>query len=137
MFLIDVEIMTVNIQKPFKICPMCGKSWPSREAFLADCSLLYNGYQPDFGLFDQGLFYFTHEQPGCGSTMVLRAEAFISLYQGPHYAESRQGKEECPGYCLDRSKLQRCEAHCRHAFVREVSQLILDREKTQVTALSG
>jgi len=106
---------------------MCRKSWISRDAFLVDPALIFNGYQADFGVLEQGLFYFTHETNNCGSTMALKAEAFLSLYTGKRYTESKQLSKECPQYCLERNQLKRCQAQCQYAFVREVTQIIMDR----------
>lgn len=111
----------------FKTCPMCATHWTSQGAFLDDPTIHFNGYQANFGIMDQGLFYFTHQTDECGSTMVIRVEAFLSLYNGPRYSEDKQLSKECPRFCLDRNQLKRCQAHCRHAFIREVAQIITDR----------
>ncbi|MBU1564101.1 MAG: hypothetical protein KJ630_00565 [Proteobacteria bacterium] len=106
---------------------MCEKHWASRDVFLDDPTLIFNGYQANFGVVEEGLFFFTHEADGCGSTMAFVAAAFLSLYTGKRYTESKQSSLECMGYCLDRSALKRCQAHCQYAFVREVTQIIMDR----------
>lgn len=118
---------------PFKSCPMCAKTWASRDAFLDDETLVFNGYQANFGVLEQGLFYFTHQTDGCGTTMVIQTQAFLSLYTGKRYTENKQLSKECPRYCLDRSQLKRCMAHCQYAFVREVTQLLADRSVQQKT----
>lgn len=112
---------------PFKTCPMCEKNWVSLDTFLDDPALTFNGYQADFGTVEQGLFYFTHESENCGSTMALYAAAFFSLYTGERYANNKQLSSECQRYCLDRRELRRCQAHCQYAFVREVTQIIMNR----------
>jgi hypothetical protein len=119
--------MSTPKKQPFKVCPMCNMCWPTRETFLDDNSLIYNGYQSNFGVLDEGLFYFTHETQTCGSTMIIEASAFISLYQGQRYSDSMQFTKECPGYCLEKNQLQRCQVLCRNAYVREVSHIILHR----------
>ena len=111
----------------FKTCPMCSKDWGCRETFLDDPELNFNGYQPNFGAIEQGLFYFTHEHAVCGSTMALKAEIFFSLYNGTKYLENKQLSEECSRKCLDQKELDRCQAHCEFAYVREVSQIIKGR----------
>lgn len=111
----------------FKACPMCDKHWRSREAFLDDPDLVFNGYQANFRKIDEGLFYFTHATVQCGSTMALDSRLFLSLYSGDRYSGIRMYSKECRGYCLNRHELRRCEAHCAYAYVREVSQIILDR----------
>lgn len=111
----------------FKTCPMCAKKWPSRDTFLDDPELTFNGYQANFGVLAEGLFYFTHDTSDCGSTMVIKAHAFLALYNGKKYTEIKLLSEECPRFCIDRNQLKRCEVHCEYAFVREVSQIIKDR----------
>lgn len=112
----------------FKTCPMCQTHWLSREDFLGDRLLVFNGYQANFGAIEEGLFYFTHEMDGCGTTMALRAESFFSLYSGEKYTESKHLLEECQGYCLHKNETRRCQANCRYAFVREISQMLMDRQ---------
>ncbi len=116
---------------------MCKKHWDSQAAFLDDRSLVFNGYQANFGVVEQGLFYFTHETVDCGSTMALNAEVFLSLYNGKRYTESKQLSEECQRYCLDKNELRRCQAHCRYAFVREVTQIILNRSHVATASHSS
>lgn len=113
----------------FKVCPMCAFHWNSRLDFLADKTLYYNGYQADFDNEERGLFYFTHETTGCGSTMTIEAVHFLSLFRGQRYAHSQKLSPECPRYCLESTNLQRCPSQCRHAFVREISELLLARNR--------
>ncbi len=92
-----------------------------------DPELLFNGYQANFDIIEQGLFYFTHEKGGCGSTMILKAEMFFSLFTGTKYEKNQNLSEECPRYCHDRRKLNRCQVHCESAFIREICQILEDR----------
>jgi len=124
--------MSTRKEQIFKTCPMCAKSWSSRNAFLDDPELSFNGYQANFGIKEQGLFYFTHHKPGCGSTMALKVGMFFSLYDGKKFDENKYLSKECTSLCLDREKLDRCPVHCEFAFVREVSQIIKDRSNGAV-----
>jgi hypothetical protein len=119
--------MSTKIEQFFKTCPMCAKSWSCQDSFLDDPELKFNGYQADFEYMEQGIFYFTHDIETCGSTMALKAEMFLSLFEGEKYEENRQMSEECPGKCSDRNQLDRCPVSCKFAFVREISQIIKDR----------
>ena len=118
-----------NGGKPFKQCPMCRKDWGDRDAFLDDASLELNGYDADFDQLEFGLLYFTHRVAGCFSTMALEVREFFSLYTGERYLESKTGGEECTGRCLERENFRLCPAHCRFAFVREVVQIIRNRQR--------
>lgn len=115
----------------FKKCPMCQAIWVTRESFLSDPDLQFNGYQPDFDLLRQGLFYFTHNTHGCGSTMILEVEHFLPLHSGEQYEESKRASDECLCLCQDQTNLNRCDASCKNAFAREVSQIIKNRFKHQ------
>ncbi len=124
--------MSRHQETHFKTCPMCKKHWASRDAFLDDLALIFIGYQANLGEVEQGLFYFTHETEDCGTTMAIKAQDFLSLYSGKRYSESRHLSEECPRYCLEKSQLKRCQAHCQYAFVREVTQIIMDRSHKEL-----
>jgi len=111
----------------FKICPMCSYKWKIRDEFLDDKSLELNGYQADFDKLEWSLFLFTHYKENCYSTMAIQAKDFLSLYSGKKYTEQRAGTDDCPGYCLDKNQLDRCDALCECAFNREVIQIIKTR----------
>jgi len=111
----------------FKACPMCDTKWESMEEFFADHSLSFNGYQANFGMLDEGIFFFTHNIETCGSTMGIKVKTFVSLFSGEKYTGSKALSKDCPGYCLDQSNLERCDAQCENAFAREISHIIQDR----------
>ena len=115
----------------FKICPMCATEWKTLNDFVNDQSLEINGYRADFEKLEWGLFYFTHQKQECFSTMVIEANEFLSLYSGKEYTERRTGQEDCPGYCLDKEQLNRCDALCECAFNREVIQIIKERQSSR------
>ena len=115
--------------KVFKICPMCLTEWETRDDFLNDQSLEINGYGVDFEKLEWGLFYFTHKKTGCFSTMALEAKDFLDIYSGKRYTERQTGKEGCPGYCLEKNQLDRCDAVCECAFNREVIAIIKEKHK--------
>ena len=112
------------VQKPFKMCPCCFFVWPTRTDFLKDPSLLLNGYKADFEALEFGLFFFTHQAAECQSTLALEVNDFMDLYQGTRHTGRRTGMSDCPGYCVDKEQLQRCDALCECAFVREILHLV-------------
>ena len=111
----------------FKICPHCGKTWPSRDVFLADPGLEVIGYQVDFETIERGLFLFNHHD--CKTTLAIPAGSFKDLHHGPFFSERNTGTESCPGYCLRRHELEPCPAECACAWVRDVLQTIRQRPK--------
>jgi hypothetical protein len=110
--------------RPFKTCPCCRRAWPTRAAFIADPSVVLNGYQADFARLERGLLFFTHAVEECGSTTTIHAGEFLDLYQGPRHAVSRTLSPECPRHCISRHDLEPCGVKCECAFVREVVQLL-------------
>jgi hypothetical protein len=106
----------------FKTCPSCKSEWETREEFLSDDCLKLNGYQIDVRSLDHGLLLFTHLRDGCFSTMSIYVREFNSVYSGERYSENKAQSAECPRYCFNEKKLDRCEAKCECAFVREIIQ---------------
>ena len=111
----------------FKTCPMCNAEWQSIEELFADPTISFNGYQANFGMLDEGIFFFTHDTETCGSTMGIKVRTFVSLFSGEKYSGSKALSKDCPRYCLDKSNLERCNAQCENAFARELSHIIQDK----------
>lgn len=118
----------MHVQAPFKRCPGCGDEWPTRDQFMGDRNLELNGYKADFEQLEYGLFFFTHLKLNCFSTMVIEVVQFLDLYPGKIHLQRRTGEADCPGYCLDKDQLDRCEAICECAFVREIMQIIKNKK---------
>ena len=113
----------------FKTCPNCKAAWNDRESFLADPLISLNGYQFNLKSVENGLFLFTHLSTNCRTTMAVPVSWFLDLYSGPRYPESRALSPECPRFCIDEKNLERCQAICECAFVREVMQVIRQAAK--------
>jgi hypothetical protein len=111
----------------FKNCPICKKSWACREDFLSDQQLDLDGYQADFENLDEGLFFFTHNQNSCHTTMSIQVRRFLDLYNGPRYKERKTGGPECPGFCRTITNLEYCTAKCECSYVREILYQIRKR----------
>jgi len=116
--------------KKFKTCPSCEKLWPTRQQFIDDPRLKLIGYQVNFKELKTGLFLFNHS---CGTTMSLKVEKFVDLYDGPVFTERKTGSDQCLGLCLHRSELRPCPAKCECAFVREIIQILKsDEDKVKI-----
>ena len=118
----------MNSSASFKECTMCSKQWQTRDDFIDDASLELNGYQADFEQLELGLFYFTHTTESCGSTIVIQTRDFLDLFTGKTYDQRETGGENCPLYCKDIEQLDRCDAFCECASVREVISIIRERQ---------
>ena len=126
--------MEILKTESFKTCPCCNHIWPKRESFLADQELALNGYQADFEEPGEGLFIFTHMDKNCGTSMAIKTKSFKDLYTGPVYERSGLGTEDCPGYCLGEFMLDRCDARCEYAYIRELLQIIKQWPKNKNAA---
>lgn len=112
----------VSQTEPFRECPKCGTSWASREYFLGDPCAELTGYQAHFEQPELGLLMFHHL--GCCTTFGMPARQFADLYNGPMYGESLQDSERCNQFCTKRDELGRCVTKCKHAWVRELLQIV-------------
>jgi hypothetical protein len=113
----------------FKVCSLCGKTWESRDAFLADPEVRCAGYQVHYEALELGLFFFNHTMPTCRTTLAVNASQFTDLYDGPIFAARLTGTEECPGYCQRDFELRPCPAECECAYVRAVLDMVAHWEK--------
>ena len=118
----------------FKMCPMCGATWPTRDRFIQDPALEVIGYQACFEDLKEGIIMFNH---ACKGTLAVQAGKFWGLYQGPIHLERATGSDQCPGYCLLNNELAPCTAHCECAHVREILQIIKDRSKKPGAFIAG
>jgi len=106
-------------------CAVCNKHWPTRDEFLGDTRVELVGYQVSFENLVAGQFLFNHE---CGATLAVPATAFADLYAGPVFQERVANTADCPGHCLHPDDLDPCTAKCECAFVREILQLVKNRQ---------
>lgn len=115
--------MSTTTEEPlFKTCPMCSAQWKCLDTFLEDHALSFNGYQANFGILEEGLFFFTHDTENCGSTMALSVGCFEALYTGKKYPDSKLLSKDCPGLCNDPNNFERCQNKCECAYAREISE---------------
>jgi len=113
----------------FKKCSYCSQIWHSRDLFLADKDIKFNGYQADFESPEEGLFLFTHHLHKCGTTLAVQVSLLQDLYKGPVYTERKMNSEECPSYCMNVSNFERCETKCECAYVRKLIQIVNEWDK--------
>ena len=116
-------------EKIFKCCSMCAAVWHERTEFISDTHLQIEGYQADFEHLEQGLVYFTHTVDGCYSTMAVKASEFLDLIPGKPFTSRKTMTEDCPGYCLHQSNIQRCKAECECAYVRDLLHILQSYKK--------
>ena len=114
----------------FKQCPSCKEVWQTQQKFLDDHNLEIIGYQVNFNNLELGLFLFNHAT--CRTTLSITAKSFRNMYSGPVFTVRKTFGEECPEYCLKKSVLDPCPVHCECAYVREIIQIIRNREKVPV-----
>ena len=117
------------VMTPFKICPFCNATWRERDDFLCDEHVTLIGYQADFSNKDRGVYLFNHTLDGCGSTLALEVAKMEDLFNGPILENALVGTPECQGHCLTVRNLEKCDAPCKNARVRNVMQTILSYGK--------
>ena len=105
----------------FKKCSKCNYIWPGREDFLRDKKLEIIGYQVSEESLGDGLFLFNHN---CGTTLALKVENFLDLYDGSIFEERLSGSDGCPGFCLYVNNIEPCPSQCEYAHAREIIQFL-------------
>lgn len=115
--------MKEEIGQVYKRCTTCGKTWRDRNAFLADPSVEFLGFQPFFDEDRLGYFLFNHIT-SCTTTLALAVEDFRDLYSGPVWQECKYKEADCPGYCAHLGQDGRCPAKCVCTWVREVMAVL-------------
>ena len=117
-------------KSPFKVCPMCSKKWDRLDAFLADPTVNLKGYQANFDSLEEGLFYFVHNDEGCGTTMAIPVKAVKKLSDLPLLAPSAgHPPKGCKGLCLNEHDLSNCPETCNCKWVRDIMQTIRNWKK--------
>ena len=107
----------------FKACPFCDHIWHSREEFLSDDALILEGYQAHFDDALQGLFLFTHDIAGCGTTLATEVSQFVDLWHEQVIHEQPLTHDaECPRHCFSVRDLSPCNQPCQFGQVREILQ---------------
>jgi hypothetical protein len=117
-------------KEPFKVCPNCNALWETMEAFLSDPELKMNGYQVHFDDLEGGLFFFTHLQEECFTTLAIPVTQFLSLNDQPLL--EKRDKQRCTGsdLCVHQGDLLPKPVECECLWVREILQTIKAWPKT-------
>jgi hypothetical protein len=113
----------------FKICTTCEDSWETRDEFIYDKDMKITGYQPAVSSEVLGYVLFTHDKPGCGSTLALESEDLLDLHTGPTTDRVLYGSDACKGHCYRVEDISACDSPCRNALVREVIKTILEKRQ--------
>ena len=120
----------------FKSCGKCGQIWHKRADLVRDPELILIGYQPTFADAAEGLLLFTHVARDCGTTLAIKVAEFKDLV--PPHAESIKstGTLVCPSHCLRVRDLQVCSVPCQMGWVRQLIQVLRQREVPMAALLS-
>ena len=109
----------------FTTCKHCGKTWPDREAFVADAGISISGCQVDTRHPAESALLFDHRSADCGTTMALPLRRFQDLCTGPRHKVSWAKSKMCPGMCSDPRDTAPCAKECSCAYVRAVLQEVM------------
>jgi hypothetical protein len=123
-----------DVAATFKNCSNCDVHWPNLDAFMRDPAIELVGYMPTFDNLANGLILFNH---GCGTTLACRVEQFKNLFKGPVYQINKQGGDDCPGYCQNKTDFSPCPIECSCAFVRDALQIIKQWPKSKIPRSAG
>lgn len=112
------------MDKPFKRCTCCDYRWENEMDLIRDRNLFVNGYQASFENSLEGLFFFTHDVEGCGTTIAIRAGDFYQLYDGPEHIVNMAHTGRCFGYCLSGDDQGECPNPCEMCWARDILKIL-------------
>ncbi len=119
-----IDIKSEKQQTGFKTCTVCAHCWPRIVDLIRDESLYINGYQASFSDSREGLFLFTHDIDGCGTTLAISAGALKKLYTGPEHTIHMAYTERCEGHCMHGDDLAPCTNDCDMRWARDILQVL-------------
>ena len=100
-----------------KQCPGCPATFALND-FMGNPELNAIGMQFEDADLEYNMYYFNHECPNCGSTLVVSVLEFLPLIEEPVPEEVLTGLEPCEGHCMRIEDLANCGAPCRYAPFR-------------------
>ena len=111
-------------ETPFKICPNCKVVWETIDEFLSDPKTGLAGYQVDSEDLEGGLFFFTHQQKGCFTTLAIPVTDLLSL--NDHPLLEKRDEQLCSGseFCQHQNDLSPRPKKCECVWVRDILQTI-------------
>lgn len=120
------------MDKAFKTCTICAQRWQEMFDLIRDEDLYVNGYQASFNDACEGLFLFTHDVDGCGTTFGVHAGSLEELYKGPKHTIHMAFTEQCDGHCLYEDDLAPCSNECDMRWVRDILQVLRNHGKEEL-----
>jgi hypothetical protein len=114
---------------PFKTCPNCKTVWQMLDGFLSDPNVEFAGYQVNFQDLKGGLFYFSHTDAVCGTTLAIPVKEFTGLSKRTMLNDHGKQPDGCPNLCVRQGSLDPCPVECECLWVREIIQIIRDWKK--------
>ncbi|TKJ42527.1 hypothetical protein CEE37_02235 [candidate division LCP-89 bacterium B3_LCP] len=114
-------------------CDCCGTEWLTRKELLNDQSVVFKGFQPNWGSLAIGWFQFYHTFADCKSPFAVNVNGFFDLIEESRVIDTVSLRDECPGYCGDQ-ELDYCHEECEYAIVIELTKMLKAREEDQVYA---
>lgn len=123
-FITQEAILSTHNHILFKVCPFCSKNWNTVDEFLQDSSMVYEGYQSALSIFDHGLLFFTHADENCGTTMSIKADSFLPLYEKEKANSGTIKSQDCQECRLADNKLERCKQYCERIYPIVLKKII-------------
>ena len=118
----------------FKICTCCKHVWESLADLIRDEQVHVIGYQPSFSDSYEGLFFFSHNDKACGTTIAIPAGHFVNLYDGPEYTVQMDSMEQCKGFCKSFYDFGECSNECSMRSIRDIIEVLKNRGPEKLLA---
>ncbi len=106
-----------------KVCTLC-RAPLTLNALLTSADIRPIGMAFEPGDFANNCYYFNHECPGCGTTLLVPVERFLHLIPEDIPEAVLDGTEHCERHCRRVKDLKACHQPCHYAPFR---RFLLDR----------
>ncbi len=113
-------------------CSGCGKQLALQE-LIDSPEIEPIGMQLDDTNLKFNYYYFNHNDPSCGSTLLVPITEFIPLIHEPIPGSIAAGEEGCGRHCLDVQDLSNCTNECHHAPFRRFLLEMIERKSKNPT----
>ncbi len=118
-----------------RACTGCGHSYDLAE-LVRDVDFVPIGMQFEDPDQQFNFYFFNHECPNCGTTILIPVLDFLPFIAEPVPDLVRTGMEDCGRHCTRIEDLSECRAQCRYAPFRRYLLLLKARREAAVRRAS-
>jgi hypothetical protein len=103
--------MPGNLKETIENCSCCGQDLTAAD-FIADPALELVGLACIDKDPKQSYYFFIHNDPGCGTSLLIDVHKFIPFIKGDISSDTKMNCECSESFCIHLKELKDCEREC-------------------------